>query len=213
MFPASKSACSVICLLMALVGPTCAAPTDEAMSDRPTATSNDTTGAKPTDRVATPDISSGSRTVDMLIELQGKQAGLAFTAAERAAARTDTPAPKTDSAGQTAGAAAPTPSRAGLFGSGAIPVAPPRDAAPTTTANREAEWQPGSAQRSSADGPAAGAAPRAYESGLAHGEDRISMPRTVVAWIRENRALVIGVAVVVLVAVGAASMGVGQRRR
>ena len=91
-------------------------------------------------------------------------------------------------------------------------MAPPRDAAPTTV-NREAEWQPGSAQRSSADGPVAGAAPRAYESGLAHGDERVSMPRTVVAWIRENRALVIGVAVVVLVAVGAASMGVGQRRR
>lgn len=212
MSPATKSACLAICLLTALVGPVCAAPTDEAMSERPTATTNDTTGAKPAERVATPDISSGSRTVDMLIELQGKQAGLAFTAAERAAARTDTPAPRTESAGQTAGAAAPTPNRAGLFGSGAIPVAPPRDAAPTTV-NREAEWQPGSAQRSSADGPVAGAAPRAYESGLAHGDERVSMPRTVVAWIRENRALVIGVAVVVLVAVGAASMGVGQRRR
>lgn len=210
MFQIFKSASLTAVLLTAFLGLAGAAPSDEAMSEASPAAAGDTTGARPTDRVATPDVSSGSRTVDMLIELQGKQAGLAFTAAERAAARTDTPTPKTDSAAQPAGTAAPVPNRAGLFGSGAIPVAPPRDAAPT--ANREAEWRPGAVERSST-GPAAPAAARAYEFGLSHGDERISMPRTVVAWIRENRAIVIGVAVVVLVAVGAASMGVTQRRR
>ncbi len=147
----------------------------------------------------------------MLVELQGQRAALALAASERAAARTDALGmPKPGLVATTPVVAAPSPNRAGLFGGSAAPLAPSRDAAPT--ASSKAPWQAVSTD-SSAAGPSAGIAPRTYESSVSRDDGSVSLPRAVVAWIRENRALVIGVAVLVLVAVGASSMRMAQRRR
>ena len=87
MYPAPKRACQAILLLIALVGPLSAAPVDEPASDASAATAVDSADSKSAERVATPHVSSGSRTVDMLVELQGQRAALALAASERAAAR------------------------------------------------------------------------------------------------------------------------------
>lgn len=210
MFHEISKTFAVLCLIGAFSGPASAAPTEEAMSDRQASSTGDAAGAKPVERAVAPEVSSGSRTVDMLIELQGKQVGLSFTAEERAAARTEPLAPKSDAAGRQAQVPGATVNRAGLFGSGAIPVAQPRES-PQAGA-REGEWRNGPAEPAAA-GPAPNPSQRAYEAGRSHGDERLSLPRTVVAWIRENRSIVIGGALVILVAVGAASMGVAQRRR
>jgi len=214
MYPAPKRACQAILLLIALVGPLSAAPVDEPASDASAATAVDSADSKSAERVATPHVSSGSRTVDMLVELQGQRAALALAASERAAARGDAlgamGAPKAGLVANTPAAAVPSPNRAGLFGTSAAPPAPSRDAPPT--ASSKANWQAVHTD-SSAAGPTAGPAPRAYEPSASHDDGRLSLPRVVVAWIRENRTLVIGVAVMVLVAVGASSIRMAQRRR
>jgi len=212
MYPAPKRACQAILLLIALVGQLSAAPVDEPASDASTTTAADSAATKAAERAATPHISSGSRTVDMLVELQGQRAALALAASERAAAPADTlGAPKAGLVANTPAAAPPSPNRAGLFGGSTAAVSPSRDAAPM--ASSKAPWQAVHTE-SPAAGSTAGPAPRAYEPSVSRGEDgRLSLPRVVVAWIRENRNLVIGVAVMVLVAVGASSIRMAQRRR
>lgn len=212
MFSASKRTWMVVCVLTALVGAARAAPTDEVASDRPTASFGDAAGAKPAERVVTPEISSGSRTVDMLIELQGKPAGLGPAVTERTSARTDLPTPKTDAAINGFSALAPPPDKAGLFGSAANPVAATRYE-PAAATKPPPEWPSASAERSLAGTASPGTTPQAHQSELDGGGERLRVLRTVVNWIRENRTLVIGAAVLLLAAVGFASARAGQRRR
>lgn len=200
---------ALLCLMGAFGGPAHAAPTDEAVSEVPAAAANDAEG-KAIERAVAPDVPSGSRTVDMLIELQGKQASLGITAEERAASRPERPKPKADALGQQAVVPGATVNRTGLFGSDAAPVASPRQA--QSGGARDAELRGGPAVPSAA-GPAPDASQRTYAAGRTQTDERLGFLRTAVVWIRENRSLVIGAALGVLVAVGFASRGMAQRRR
>ncbi len=210
MLPTSPPFWITLCVLGAFAGSAAAAPTDSVQSEDAAAIAGDAAGAKPAERIATPDLSSGSRTVDMLIELQGKQAGLGFSPAERSATRPEGAAPRSDPVGRLPEPAGLAVQRAGLFGNASLPGATPSVTSPG--APRGVEWRAGPAETGAATAtPLAG--PRTREASQADDDGRISLPRAVVTWIRENRGLVIGASLVVLVAVGAASRGMAQRRR
>jgi hypothetical protein len=213
MFPVKRSPARTFCLLLLLMvlGPLAAAPTEEATADGQSGVVRDAVGAGPLQRVTTPEVNSGSRTVDLLIELQGKQAGLGIAATERAAPRTDVPATKAEAIARLTATPAPSINDTGLIGGGSVSVASPRDVPPAGP--RDSDWRAGTAQNSPAmPAPSFGQqAPAA--AGKAYDDGRTGLLRATVAWLRENRDWVIGLSALLLVTVGLASRRKAQRRR
>ena len=211
MFPVKRSPAQAFFLLLLVFGPVAAAPTDEATADVQPGVVRDAVGAGPFERVTTPEVNSGSRTVDMLIELQTKQSGLGVTATERPAPRSDAPATRAEAVARLAATPAPSINQTGLFGGGPAPVTSPSDAPPT--APRDPDWRAGATQNSPAmPAPSFGQKAPAAE-GKSVDDGRIGLLRAAVAWLRENRDWVIGISVLLLVTVGLASKRKAQRRR
>lgn len=153
------------------------------------------------------DGAGSSRSVDILIELQKKSAGLDFSERAREsgnASRVATPPAGSASSGAEHPQSA-TRNAAGLFGSGAVPMAAPRE-----TSTRESEWRPTTGMPSAAGEARSGAA---TEPVGGSGGGRWLLPREIVQWVRDNRAMVIGGAVVLLVLLWGTSVVFSQRRR
>lgn len=202
MYVKNKIACQALCMLSILCGQAAAAPTDDAATENQPATVHDASGAGSTDRLAAPLLNSGSRTVDLLIELQGKQAGLGVAVTDRAATRADMPALRSGSPGRLAGPPALETSGTALFENGATTLTPARDTAQPVP--RDPDWRGGAGDRSpDIATPSPGSRPS--QARVAPEGDQLSLLRDVVRWLRENRDWVIGTSVVLLVAVGAAS--------
>jgi hypothetical protein len=209
MFLLKRSPTKAFCLLLLAFGPVGAAPTDEATADGQAGVVRETDGAGPLERVTTPEVNSGSRTVDLLIELQGKQAALGITATERAAPRPDVPATRPEALVRLAPTPAPSFNNISLF-DGPAPVASP---GATPAGSRVPDWRAGVAQNSPAmPTPSQGQKPQSAE-GKTYDDGRIGTLRAAVAWLRENRDWVIGVSVLLLVTVGLSSRRKTQRKR
>jgi len=162
---------------------------------------------RPSERAGTVESANGSRSVDLLIELQNKTAGLDFN--ERARENGNT---ARSAALPVAGATAATPAvsatpNAGLFGSGAVPMPPPRE----TSAKESDFHQVQSRSNESSSGYQPGKDNAQNDDGAGGG--RVSLPREVIRWVRENRGMVAGGALLALVALWGTSVAVTQRRR
>jgi hypothetical protein len=209
----NRSSARAFFLLLLAIGPVAAAPTDEATADGQAGVVRDARGSVPLERLTPSEVNTGSRTVDLLIELQGKQAGLGITATERAAPRADVSGTKADAIARLGAAPAPSIHDPGLLGSSVAPVASPSDVTPARP--RDPDWRDGAAHSSDSSatpGPnfaqqAPAAAGKAYDDG------HTSRLRAAVAWLRENRDWVIGVSVLLLVTVGLTSRRKAQRQR
>jgi hypothetical protein len=187
---------------LAVAFATHAAPVDPAdaidVPDQSAAAVISRTGQKGTSAES----AGGARAVDLLIELQSKTAGLDFN--ERARENGSVARPGATLAAGTA----PTVSSAGgaqntggLFGSGAVPMAPPKE-----NVSKDSDWR-GSPRNAS---PSQQGEARSDNAG---GGGRISLPRELIQWVRENRAMVVGGALLVLAVFWGTSVAVSQRRR
>ncbi len=150
------------------------------------------------------DKSSPSHAVDLLIELQSKSAGLDFNERARENGNAPRPVITPGAAPQQPMPAATTQNAAGLFGSGAVPMPVARE----NTA-READWR--SPARSVAAGPVQ------QDSGHSGGGEGaggglLKLPREIIQWVRENRSLVVGGAILVLALLWLSSMAVARRK-
>lgn len=179
-----------------------------------------------------------SRTVDVLIDMQDRSTGLNFNSTARSPGREaqalatgnsrlgagalSAPRAQGFSPGLIPAAApqpmsnssrdadAPTP-QGGLFGMGAVPTAVPRE--PLTGAGAS----PAAQARSLRDGDAAPAG--GYRSSPGAGLRSLDGPgepgllQTLLAWVRENRALVAGGALVLLVLVWGTTVAVSQQQQ
>lgn len=209
----ARRAVCALCIVLGPCLPAMAAPAEDKPVDAPPSASNESGVTKSVERLGMPDVSSGSRTVDMLIELQGKQPGLTIPATERAAARSEIASIRNLAAPQPVLSSTPAHQSA-LFGGGIVssePLATPAAAAP----GREPQWRSAAAERGLEGlppGPSA-AAPTAPRSGRAPEEDVLGPLRTAIGWIREHRNWVIAGALALLVALGGASRGMASRRR
>lgn len=208
MYTNNKIACQALCLLAVLCGQVVAAPTGDTASESQPAAIPDASGAGSAAHLAAPQLNSGSRTVDLLIELQGKQAGLGVAVTDRAAVRADTPAPSSGSSGRLAGPPALETSGTGLFDTSPATLSPARDTAQAMPGNPERR---GAVADGGPDTAAPNPAPRPHQARLAPDGDQLSLLRDAVRWLRENRDWVIATSVVLLVAVGAASRRKGRR--
>jgi hypothetical protein len=153
--------------------------------------------------------SRGSRTVDLLIELQPRSAGVEFNndrvrpSTDRGLRPVATPQPQQTPAAEAEAA----PVQAGLFGSGAVPQTQARKGS-------ESDWQrtnSGSAGRSE---PPSSDGPRRNES--ASGTPLpfwLLLPRELIAYLRENRNMVIGLAIGLLGLMWGGSIVAGRMRR
>ncbi|MBL8316589.1 MAG: hypothetical protein JNK55_22895 [Rubrivivax sp.] len=211
MFRVKRSPTKALCLLLLVVfGPVGAAPTDEAPADGQAGVAREPANAGPLERVTTPQVNSGSRTVDLLIELQGKQAELGIKATERAAPRTDVPSTKAEALARLAATPAPSFNNTGLF-DGPAPVASP---GATPAGSRAPDWHAGGVTQNSPATPTPSPGRKALASeGQSYDEGRSGPLRAAVAWLRENRDWVVGVSVLLLVTVGLASKRKAQRKR
>lgn len=146
-----------------------------------------------------------SRTVDLLIELQSKTAGLDFNerARENPGATRPGVVPGVGAAPAT-GMVSATQNAAGLFGSGAVPMPPPRE-----STSKDGDWRGQSPNTSNSSYQNKDSRP----GDDAAGGGRITLPREIIQWVRENRGLVVGGAVLVLVLLWATSMAFNRRRR
>ena len=163
---------------------------------------------RPSDRASTVESANGSRSVDLLIELQNKTAGLDFNERARENGNTarSTALPVAGATQATTPGSA-TPNAAGLFGSGAVPMPPPRE----TTAKESDFHQVNSRSNESSSGYQPSRDNTQNDDGAGGG--RVSLPREVIRWVRENRGMVVGGALLALVALWGTSVAVGQRRR
>ncbi len=156
---------------------------------------------------------NSARTVDLLIEMQGRSAGLTFN--ERTRRERGDSTDRAESRGAVPGntplgaqagheVKPPDTNRAGLFGSAAVPQVPVRNSPLSEARGVEP-------LRSSAAGPAGGA----RGDGSPDPVDLYSklwLPRMLVQWIRDNRVMVISGAVLLLVAVWGSSVAASRRR-
>jgi hypothetical protein len=151
-----------------------------------------------------------SRAVEMLIDMQGKSAGLDFSAGTRAldkSSQADSPSRKSQ---ESSLAPMPEPARAsqsGLFGSGATPVPATRPGADPGSA-----WRPATSTAGASDLTENGSVPRATGAGT-EWDQRLNLPRTVVAWVRDHRSVVVVLAIGLLALMWGGSIAMGQRRR
>lgn len=204
MIPTKHSVRQALFVLAILAGPAGAAPADDAANEALPPAAQDSPAQIPIDRAAAPHINSGSRTVDLLIELQGKQAGLGIQATERAATRADLAPLRSELAGSLAGTPPSRASGTGLFDGGASP-SPVDPSAALQAAQRGADWRAGQAHGGFADAP-----PRPVTTGLDYG--RSGPLRMALSWLRENRAWVVGTSALLLLAVGWVSRRRARRR-
>ncbi len=190
---------TAICLLAAALA--CAAPTTPDTLSPPEASGDDATAE--TGRIPGHAGAAESRAVDLLIEMQPRGAGLAFTDKARKRPRPgdlgDRPAQPARPQHLATVAEAPPTSKAGLFGSGATPMVQARVATrsdPVTTA------------------PDAFASPR-RGAGSGSGEALpgwLLLPREIIDYVRENRGFVLACVAASLAVFWAASILVSRRR-
>lgn len=146
-----------------------------------------------------------TRSVEMLLDMQGKSAGLDFSAGSRALDKS-AHSEGTGAAREGVGSVATTPERdprGGLFGSGATPIPPVR-----AGADPAAAWRP-------AEGNGTGDPARASGVGAqgTQWDQRVIFPSALVAWVRENRGAVVASAIGLLALLWGGSIAMGQRRR
>lgn len=190
---------TAICLLAAALA--CAAPTTPDTLSPPEASGDDAPAE--TGRIPGHAGAAESRAVDLLIEMQPRGAGLAFTDKARKRPRPgelgDRPALAARPQHPATVADAPPSSKAGLFGSGATPLVQARVATrpdPATTAP------------DSFAGPGRGAVPG---SGQAL-PGWLLLPREIIAYVRENRGVVLACVAASLALFWVASSLVSRRR-
>ncbi len=148
----------------------------------------------------------GARAVDLLIELQSKTAGLDFNERARengTAARPGATLPALNP--PAAGGVGGPQTAGGLFGSGAVPMAPPKE-----SSTREGDWR--TSTRTASPSYASDTRTERDGSGGGGGGGRVSLPREVIQWVRDNRAMVVGGALFVLAALWGTSLAVSRRR-
>lgn len=195
----SANACCAVCILLTPLAVQ-AAPVD-AGDDA----SISTTSARPAERYSAPSVQGYSRTVDLLIEMQNKKAGLSFDERTRPLDRT---------LGSSAAGAAANKSTAaplsnngsGMFGSGVNTAVVGKE---LTMAS--GDWKllpaPGVGRGSTGQGPEA-EKPRDSETG-----GRMPMFGELLQFVRNNRTIVGVLAISALVLVWAGSAVASQRRR
>ncbi|HRD95782.1 MAG TPA: hypothetical protein PLA97_05165 [Rubrivivax sp.] len=214
MLPFKGSPVYAVCLLVLAFGHVAAEPSDGATTDGQPGVVREAAATSSLERVTTPELHSGSRTVDMLIELQGKQAGLGVPATERAAPRADAPATRAEALARLAATPPASVEQTSLFGGGPVPVASPPHALPA--GQRDPDWRAGATQNLQAlPTPTLGSPglKMAAAEGRSDDDGRISQMRAAMTWLRENREWVIGGSVLLLVVTGLASRRKAQRKR
>lgn len=152
------------------------------------------------------DKSGSSHTVDMLIELQSKSAGLDFR--ERARENGAPPRSIVTPGGVGApvpGAAPAMQSQGGLFGSAAVPTPVARD-----TGNRDSDW------RGSTRSVSSGSVEQAHETNrdeaASNARGLLKWPREVILWVRENRSLAVGGTLLLLALLWVGSLVMSHRK-
>ena len=199
--PAILMACALA--LPAVAGPV--APTDAATAEppaeAPTSISPRPAGAEGTDS------RNDARTVDLLIEMQGRSAGLTFNERTRQPSSGALPVRQTEQAAAPAVEAPTVPtSRAGLFGAAAVPQGPAKGINLNEQSNY-ARGEPDSPR------PGGNGGAKDHQADQQEGDLRWLLPRTLVLWVRENRLMVIAGALVLVGMVWAGSIiGAGRRR-
>jgi hypothetical protein len=153
--------------------------------------------------------SGASKTVDLLIDLQPRTAGLAFDARPRPVQR---PMRLGDGERIVLGQPAPIPSAGVLFGVGATPL-------PTGRGVAGANVEP-SRNGAGGLGPGGGSAGTALNrpspsllADEAHGLQRwLRLPLEAIGYVRENRGFVLGLSVGLLALLGVATKVLARRR-
>jgi len=193
--------CAQLLLTLTLAAAATAAPV--APTDAGDVPDQSATAAigRATQKTGATETAGGARAVDLLIELQSKTAGLDFDerARENGTATRPGASLATGNTVVTGGVGA-TPAAGGLFGSGAVPMPPPKE-----TSSRDSDWRT----------PARSASPSYQADARSEGDaggGRVSLPREIVQWVRDNRAMVVGVALLVLAALWGTSLAVSRRR-
>jgi hypothetical protein len=144
-------------------------------------------------------------TIDLLIDLQGKAVGLEFKDKNKGATERSGPLGGTGSVEPVAKAAS-----GGLFGAGAAGMVQPR-AASTEEINLSATRKVTPPTEAGSDD-AIEAAKRNMRLQGAADDGKPGITQMLLAWVRDNRAVVILVGLVLLGLVGVASMAGGGRR-
>lgn len=159
--------------------------------------------SRATERSGAAESAGTSRSVELLIELQSKTAGLDFSerARENGTATKPGLAPGGPAAPAVAGVGAAN-NAAGLFGSGAVPMPVAKE-----TTSRESDW------RGSAHSNSSGSATQDSSRGdTAGGGGRLTLPREIIQWVRDNRGTVVIGALAVLLVLWGTSIAFSQRR-
>lgn len=159
-----------------------------------------------------PDWSGGTRTVDLLIELQSRRVGLEFNERPRPLPDRGTRSGLLPAVPPKKGEETPSPSNpgSGLFGVGATPmVASPKPGASTG----DGPWKTGSAGGGDPPPPS-----RSHPSGGSgsseEGAARLPpWPRELIRFVRDHREWVIGGAIALLATMWGGSMALGRRGR
>ena len=152
-----------------------------------------------------------SRSLDLLIEMQGKAAGLDFSQSTRAIDRSARALPPTGSPDlrQTPLPSSAGNSSSGLFGSGAAPAVVTKG-----HAGGGSEWRPAAGRASLTPGGAAGDHVDSARSGVDQVREPLwQLPRVAIRWMRDNRLLVVAAAVALLALLWGTTFAFSPRRR
>jgi hypothetical protein len=186
-------AASIVCSAPATAGPT---DTDVEPPAKGAAANTGSSRSSRADGTPGNAVNSGG-TLDVLIDLQGKSSvGLDFRNKAKGAP-TDRPLSGAEAA----------PTTGGLYGAGAAPaIAAPRKANPD-------DYQPVADQRIDPNAPVVGDSSRRPSGAVETVEVEPGVAAKFLAWVRENRAVVIMAALVLLALVGVVSAGGAAGRR